>query len=288
MKVSFDYKIKEEMNIRDYLLSFYLAKSKVYKLFLENRVLINNLPVKENYLLKIGDVLTIQLDEDIDYTPQNGNIEVLYEDPYYLIINKPRGLIIYEDSKDKLGTVSNLVAGYYKKMGYHYNIRFCHRLDTETTGVLVLCKDILCHSYMNHLISIHEIKREYHLLCQGHLDNKIGRINLPIGHDRHNSKKMVITKSGSFAITNYELLKEFKSYSYVKAILETGRTHQIRLHFSKIGHPLLGDVLYGGDTKYMKYVALHSYKVKFYHPIYKKEIEVIKEEPSDFLKLLGK
>lgn len=288
MKVSFDYKIKEEMNIRNYLLSFYLAKPKVYKLFLENRVLVNKEVVKENYNLKIGDVLTILLDEDIDYKPQDGNLEVLYEDPYYLIINKPRGLIIYDDSKDKLGTVSNLVAGYYKKMGYHYNIRFCHRLDIETTGVLVLCKDILCHSYMNHMISTHNIRREYHLLCQGHLDKKIGRINLPIGHDRHNAKKMVIAKSGQEAITNYELLKEFKSYSYVSAILETGRTHQIRLHFQSIGHPLLGDTLYGGNTAYMKSVALHSYKIKFYHPVYQKDIEVIKEEPNDFLRLLGK
>lgn len=288
MKVSFDYKIVNEMNIRDYLLSFYLAKSKVYKLFLENRVLVNQNPVKENYNLKKDDILTILLDEDIDFKEQESNLEILYEDPYYLIINKPRGLIIYEDSKDKIGTVANLVAGYYKKMGYHYNVRFCHRLDTETTGVLVLCKDILCHSYMNHMISTHEIRREYRLLCQGHFDKKIGRINLPIGHDRHNSKKMVIAKSGSEAITNYEVLKDFKSYSYVKAILETGRTHQIRLHFSSIGHPLLGDTLYGGQKVFIPYVALHSYKIKFFHPVYLKDIEVKVEEPKEFLKLLGK
>ena len=287
MESRFDYIIKEEINIRDYLLSFHLSKSKVYKLFLDKMVLVNDNYVKENYLLKENDKLTIILDEEIDFKPQEGKLDILYEDSYYLIINKPRGLIIYEDSKDKINTLSNLVANYYKEKGLHLNVRFCHRLDKETTGVIVLCKDILCHSYMNYYIASHDIRREYHLLAQGSFNKKVGRINLPIGKDRHTNNKMVISKTGQEAITNYEVIKEFRGYTYLKAILETGRTHQIRLHFSYSGHPLLGDTLYGGNTHYMKNLALHSYKISFYHPVYKRIVNVSCKPPVEFLSLIG-
>lgn len=285
MITKFDYKILEDINIKDYLESFHLSKSKIYKLFFEKKILVNNEIVKDNYLLKENDILTIIIDEEIDFIPEKSNLEILYEDPYYLIINKPRGFIIYDDSKDKTNTLSNLVAGYYKDKGYHLNVRFCHRLDKDTTGVIVLCKDILCHAYMNYYISLHDIRREYHLLAKGKLKNKKGFISKPLGKDRHNSNKMVVTNNGMEAKTNYEVIKEFNDYSYVKAILENGRKHQIRVHFQSIGNPLLGDILYG-DTKITNYLCLHSYSISFIHPVYKKNITVYKEEPKEFLDLL--
>ena len=139
---------------------------------------------------------------------------------------------------------------------------------------------------MNYYISTHDIRREYRLLAQGKFDKKVGRFNLPIGRDRHINNKMVISKTGQEAITNYEVIKEFKGYTYLKAILETGRTHQIRLHFSHSGHPLLGDTLYGGNTHYMANLALHSYKISFFHPIYKKIIDVSCNPPKEFLSLI--
>ena len=173
MITKFDYLILEDINIKEYLEYFHLSKSKIYKLFFEKKILVNDLLVKDNYLLKKNDKLTILVDEEIDFIPEEGNLEILYEDPYYLIINKPRGKIIYDDSKDKLNSLSNLVAYYYKNKGYHLNIRFCHRLDKDTTGVIVLCKDILCHSYMNYYISTHDIRREYHLLVFGKFSIKM-------------------------------------------------------------------------------------------------------------------
>lgn len=282
----FDYPIFERMNIREYLLSYKLAKPKVYKLFLEHDVLVNGVFKNENYTLEVGDILSIILHEEIDFIPVDYDLDILYEDPYYLIINKPADIIIHTDDKNKIGSLCNYVAGYYKKKGLNINVRFAHRLDKDTTGVIVFCKDILCHSYMNYYISTHDIRREYRCLVQGLPKELSGRINLPIGQSRHDSKKMVIAKTGKEAITNYEVLYKYKGYSLLRVILETGRTHQIRLHLSHIGNPLLGDILYGGQDRYIKRCALHSYKISFIHPVTKNELVVSVNVPLDMKKLM--
>lgn len=281
----FDYPIQEEISIRDYLLKYKLSKTKIYKLFLDKDILVNGEYQNENYILHPKDVVRIILHEEIDYIPMEGDIDILYEDSYYLIINKPKGIIIHTDDKSKTGSLCNLVANYYKKKGYSLNIRFAHRLDMDTTGVIVFCKDILCHAYMNYYISIHEIKREYRCLVQGTPSPKEGRITYPIGSNRHDSKRMVVSKNGKEAITNYQVLYSYKGYSLVKVLLETGRTHQIRLHMSYSGYPLLGDTLYGGQNKYMDRTALHSYKIEFLHPVYESQISVSAELPLDMKNL---
>lgn len=285
MKTKFDYKVIEEINLRDYLLSFYLSKAKVYKLFLEKNVLVNNEFKSEAYNLLPNDIVSIIQDEEIDFKPIDYDLDILYEDSYLLIINKPEGVIIHSE-KDDGKALSNYVAGYYKKKGYHLNVRFAHRLDMETTGVIVYCKDILTHAYMNYYISTHDIKREYRCLVQGTPKENSGKLIYPIGSNRHDSKKMVVTKNGKEAITNFELLYKYKGYSLLRVILETGRTHQIRLHMSHYGNPLLGDILYGGQQNRIKRVALHSYKIGFIHPVTKELLEVIAKMPEDMKKLM--
>lgn len=285
MQTKFNYPIQEEINIRDYLLSFYLSKSKIYKLFLEKRIFVNDEFKNESYTLSKGDILSIILDEDIDFKPINKDLDILYEDEYFLILNKPEGVIIHSENKNE-ESLSNYVAGYYQKKGYHLNVRYAHRLDKETTGVIVYCKDILTHAYMNYYISCHDIKREYRCLVQGYPKENKGRLVYPIGSNRHDSKKMVVTKNGKEAITNFELLYKYKGYSLLKVLLETGRTHQIRLHMSHYGNPLLGDILYGGQQNRIKRVALHSYKIEFIHPITKEFMSIIAKIPQDMKKLL--
>lgn len=286
MIARFDYEILEDSNLRDYLLSYYLSKSKVYKLFQDKMVLVNNEFKNESYNLKKGDIVSILLDEEIDFKPIEYDLDILYEDSYFLIINKPAGIIIHsEKDKDDI-SLCNYVADYYRRKGYHLNIRFAHRLDKETSGVIVFCKDILTHAYMNYYISTHDIKREYRALIQGHPKDNHFRLTYPIGSNRHNSQKMVVSKNGKDAITNVELLYKYKGYSLVRVILETGRTHQIRLHLSHYGNPLLGDILYGGQQNKIKRVALHSYKIEFIHPVTKMNTSVIAPMPKDMAVLM--
>ncbi len=275
-----NYPIYEASTIKDYLESFYLGKSKIYNLFFNNQILLNNHKCKENDSIKKGDIISIIYDEEIDYEKSNNDIDILYEDDYFLIINKPKHILIH-DSKSNTDSLSNRVANYYYNNGISLNVRFAHRLDFETTGLIIYCKDMLTHSYMNHFIETHDIRREYRLLASGKMNKKNGFIDLPIGKHRHENGKMIVSKTGKEAKTYYEVLKEYKNYSYIKCLLETGRTHQIRVHFSCLGHPLLGDLLYGGDTKLINRVSLHSYMTSFIHPVYKNSLEVKCELPLD-------
>lgn len=277
----FKYKILEDISLKDYLNSFFISKSKIYTLFLEKRIKINEELAKENSLLKKNDILTIDENQSIDYAFDNKSIDVVYEDDYLLVVNKPKGIIIHDDDKSKLNTLSNRVAKYYHDNNLDLNVRFAHRLDKDTTGLIIYAKDSLSFAYMNHYIENHQIKRYYLALVQGNFDKMSGRISKNIGRDRHNSKKFIITNKGKVAITNYNVLKNYQGYSLVKLLLETGRTHQIRLHMASIGHPLLGDELYGKKSNLIDRVALHSYRLEFIHPITKKEIIIECELPSD-------
>ena len=280
----FNYYPQENISLVDYLKSFYLSKSKIYTLFLEDKIQINGRSAKQNDMVLPYDVVSIIQDEIIDYRPVSGKLDIIYEDDYLLIINKPKGIIIH-DEKNKDTSLCNIVAGYYQSKGYDLNIRFAHRLDFDTTGIIIFCKDILTMSYMNHFISTHEIKREYRAFVKGHFKNNDGIINLPIGEDRHIANKKRVSKTGKNAVTYYKVLKEYKNFSLVSVLLETGRTHQIRVHFSNIGHPLLGDLLYGGDDLLINRVALHSYSVSFIHPVFREKMYFECELPFDLARL---
>lgn len=279
-----NYDIKNEGTIIEYLESFYISKSKIYKIFLNEQILLNNHKCKREDKIKKGDVLSLILDEEIDYKPKKGKLDILYEDDYLLIINKQPGIIIH-NGKDNDDSLSNLVANYYLENGIYLNIRYAHRIDTDTSGIIIFCKDILTHSYMNHFIESHDIKRTYRLFITGKLRENKGIIDKPIGEDRH-SNKMRIGETGKESITHYKVLNAYNNYSYVECVLETGRKHQIRCHMASLKHPLLGDLLYGAKDEYIDRCALHSYSVKFIHPVFKEEIEIIADIPTDMKKLL--
>ncbi|MBR4496313.1 MAG: RluA family pseudouridine synthase [Acholeplasmatales bacterium] len=277
----FKYKIDKKISLRDYLNSYFISKSKIYTLFLEKRIKINGVLAKENSILEENDLLEIDEAQEIDYAIDKLSVDVVYEDDYLLIINKPKGIIIHDDDKKKLNTLSNRVAKYYCDNGLNLCVRFAHRLDFDTTGLIIYVKDSLSFAYMNHFIENHQINRYYLALVEGNFKEKSGKINKSIGKNRHDSKKFIISKTGKEAITNYEVIKNYEGYSLVKLLLETGRTHQIRVHMASIGHPLLGDTLYGKKSNLIDRVALHSFKLSFIHPVTKKNIVVEKELPLD-------
>jgi len=276
-----NYKAKKEESIRDFLSFYHLSKSKIYKLFFEKRIMVNNNLINENYILNKDDIISISYDEKIDYIPQEYKLDIIYEDDYFLIINKPSGIIIH----DNLNSLSNYVAYYYKQNNINLSIKYAHRLDKDTTGIIIFCKDLLTLSYMDYFISTHEIKRKYVAIAKGYFKNKESYIEKPISTDRHINGKMVIAKNGKYAYTSYKVLKEFNNLSLVELLLKTGRTHQIRVHLKSINHPIYGDELYG-DKVNNKRLMLHSISVNFINPHTLKEMYFETKLPDDFIELI--
>lgn len=261
-----NYSIKENILIKDYLNKFYLGKSTIYKLFLNKKILVNNLIVKDNYLLKEHDILTI-ISEKLDIKPYDYEIEIVYEDDYLLIINKPYGFLIHDESNK---ACDNIVANYYLKKGLDIKVRHIHRLDRETTGLLIYAKDILTESYFNYHLAKHDFKRYYLAVVENKLKKELV-IEKPIGKDRHHNNRYLVLKNGKYAKTYVYPIKFFKNYTLVKVLLETGRTHQIRVHLKSVGHPLASDPIYNPGSFKM---ALESYEFIFIHPFKKREIKV--------------
>ena len=229
-------------------------------------ILVNNLIVKDNYLLKEHDILTI-IPEKLDIKPYDYEIEIVYEDDYLLIINKPYGFLIHDESNK---ACDNIVANYYLKICLDIKVRHIHRLDRETTGLLIYAKDILTESYFNYHLAKHDFKRYYLTVVENKLKKELV-IEKPIGKDRHHNNRYLVLKNGKYAKTYVYPIKYFKNYTLVKVLLETGRTHQIRVHLKSVGHPLASDPLYNpGPFK----MALESYEFIFIHPFKEKEIKV--------------
>ena len=266
MKIN--YINKNEKSIRDFLGFFHLGKAKIYNLLQNNQISINGNIVKNDISINSGDVISIEYNEEIDYKASNNDIDILYEDDYFLIVNKKSGIIIH----DEKNSLCNDIAKYYLDNDINLSIKFPNRIDKETSGIMIFCKDMLTHSYMNYLFENHEIEKEYIAFIHGKLKNKKGAITYRIGRDRHDSSKMRVSSTGLESYTKYEVIKEYDNYSKVRCVIKTGRTHQIRVHMSYIGNPIIGDKLYGNDN--YNNMALHAYRVAFIHPVSKKRIEI--------------
>ena len=276
-----NYPIYDKYTVRDYLSKFYISKSKIYKLFLNKAILINNHIAKENDIINNGDTLSIIYDEDIDYKKSDNNIDILFEDDYFLIVNKKRRIIIHDEDN----SLCNDIAKYYYDNGISLSIKYPNRIDKDTSGIMIFCKDMLTHSYMNHLFECHDILKEYLLYVSGRMKNKKGTITYRIGRDRHNSNLMRVSSTGDDAITEYSVVKEYKDYSLVKCIIKTGRKHQIRVHMSYLGNPIIGDKLYGDKSNISNVMLLHHSRIEFIHPVYNEKTEIKVEMPNDMKEL---
>ncbi len=266
-----------------FLESFNLGKEKIK--YYQNNLYINNIKVKLTDSISIGDELKIVDDTKLDIKPLNKRLDILYEDDNLLIINKPNKIHIHSDGNENIdNTLSNMVANYYIKKSLDMPVRYIHRLDYETTGIIIFAKDPLTMSYLSLKLLHHELRRDYLAFVEGRIEEDM-IINKPIGRNRHESKKYLISKSGKEAITHLKVEEVYKNRTLVRLSLKTGRTHQIRVHLTSIGHPLLGDTLYGGNTKYIDRVALHSYYVNFINPITGKKIELYSKLPIDMEKI---
>ncbi|MCU4991790.1 RluA family pseudouridine synthase [Bacillus cereus] len=255
-----------------------IPKKLLHQLRMEKGVTVNGEQRRWNELLKEGDKLQVHMfmGEEYGVEPEYGELDVVYEDDHVLIVNKPENMDTHPAEKGGTGTLANLVAFHYQMQGLETKVRHIHRLDKDTTGGVLFAKHRIAGAIMDRLLMERKIKRTYAALVEGKVKKKQGTIDAAIGRDRHHATRRRVSPKGDQAITYYKVEKYFKNQNatLVTLQLETGRTHQIRVHMSHNGNPLVGDVLYGGQTKYMSGQALHAMKINFLHPITKEEIEV--------------
>jgi 23S rRNA pseudouridine1911/1915/1917 synthase len=260
----------EGMSIEDIFRKDWQVPKKLTHLFrMEHKILINSNKASWNSPLALGDRILIKVfeeEENNNLPPFFYEIEVLFEDEHVIVFNKPPFMSTHPNDETDTNTLINAAQFYLQSKGEKVNIQQVHRLDKDTTGAILFAKHKLAGAILDRMLEKREIKRTYFAIIQGQLKKKRGTIHEPIGRDRHHPTRRRVSPSGQDAITHYQIIKVQNGSSYVKCWLETGRTHQIRVHFSYIGHPLVGDKLYGGKPQFTRQ-ALHAAKLEFTHPI---------------------
>ena len=259
---------------------FNLSSRLFYKLIHNREIYLNSSPVDTRQIAKIGDIITIDLNYDEDNSnivPLKMELNIIYEDDALLILNKPAGIAVHPSILHYDNSLANGVRYYFDNINLKKKIRPVNRLDFDTSGLIIFAKNEYVQENLIRQMQNNTFHKEYMCLAEGIFENSKGIINAPIDRKPNSIIERCVSPDGKMAITHYEILKSFDNYSLVKCILETGRTHQIRVHLAYIGHPLLGDSLYGHPSDIINRQALHSYKISFLHPISNKEINFICE-----------
>ncbi|THF74951.1 RluA family pseudouridine synthase [Cohnella fermenti] len=241
-------------------------------------------------VLAQGTTLRLKLfpAEAIDFPPDWMELNVLYEDDFTLVVNKPSGIEVHPSEHGQRRTLAHAVASYYEMTNQQVRIRHIHRIDKETTGPVLYAKNEFAHYEYDKAMREKSIERVYLALAEGVLEKDRGTINKPIGQDRHHSTKRRVSETGDPAVTHYEVVERFVDHTLVRLRLETGRTHQIRVHLSAIGHPLAGDGMYGGKRGLIARQALHGERLIWRHPWTGESLSARAPLPDDFAEALGK
>lgn len=276
--------LQNELNISSRLL---------YRLIKNNNILLNGNICDTRNTAQNGDLITINFDyseDNSNIVPNKMQLDINYEDEWFLIVNKPAGVAIHPSILHYTDSLCNGIRFYFDSIGLKKKIRPVNRLDLNTSGLVIFAKCEYIQECLIKQMSQNVFKKEYLAICEGIFDTKNGTIDLPIARKDNSIIERCISENGQPSITHYEILKEFNNkfnnYTLVKCILETGRTHQIRVHMSAISHPLLGDTLYGSTSDLIDRQALHCYKLQFIHPITNEFMSFTSEIPSDFKQIL--
>ena len=279
------YEVKEENKTINEIISsqFHLSNRLFSKLLKKKMIFINKENIDTRNIAKIGDIIEINL----EYEEENENIiskkmdlNIVFEDDGILVLDKPKGIAIHPSMQHFEDTISNGVKYYFESNGIYKKIRPVNRLDLNTSGLVVFAKNEYIQEELIIQMKNNIFNKEYVALVKGILDEKKGKIELPITRKSGSIMERCVSKDGKIAITEYEVLEEFKESSMVKCKLLTGRTHQIRVHFAYLGHPLIGDTLYGEKNQKFEGQFLRCYKILFMNPLTKKKVEI--EIEKDF------
>ena len=289
------YKIEEKnKNIRlDKVISELeddLSRQMVQKLMDEEKILVNGKVQKASYKVKIGDCVTVEQNEpkEVKIEAQEIPIDVLYEDKDIIVVNKPKGMVVHPANGNLEGTLVNALMALCKDslsgIGGEVRPGIVHRLDKDTSGVLVIAKNDKAHLHLSEQIKDRKVKKTYLALVRGVVADNEATIDMPIARSKKDRKKMSVDKEGKNAITHFEVLQRFQEYTYLKVIIETGRTHQIRVHLSHIGYPIVGDAVYSNGKNPFGVTGqmLHAYQLEFIHPITKEPMKITAPLPKYF------
>ena len=269
-----------------------LSRNKIQKLIDEGNILVNGSKINNNYKVNLGDVIDVTSLKSVQVNnnliPCDIPLDIVYEDDDLLIINKKSGMVTHPAPGNYENTLVNALIGKYQLSNNELRPGIVHRLDKDTSGLMLVAKNDYTHEKLSNMIQEKKVERYYIARVEGTFNHETGTIDAPIGRDPKNREKQIVTSVNSKkAITHFKVIKRYNNYTLIECKLETGRTHQIRVHMAYINHPVVGDPLYGKKIKDSDFgQLLHSYKIKFSHPRTGKIIEFEKEPPEEFQTIL--
>lgn len=272
-----------------------ISRTNIQRLIEEGNILVNGQKKKISYKVQIGDNIEINIPEakETDIKAEDIPLEVAYEDRDIIVVNKPKGMVVHPANGNPDGTlvnaIMNICKGSLSGIGGEIRPGIVHRLDKDTSGLLIVAKNDLAHINMSTQIKNREVKKIYIALVKGNINENEATINMPIGRSTKDRKKMAVRKEGKEAVTHFKVLKRYGDYTLLKIKIDTGRTHQIRVHMAEIGHPVVGDMVYSkGKNEFgVEGQMLHAISLDFKHPITGKEMHLEADLPEYFKNVLN-
>ena len=289
------------VDLNDVRLDAYIAKLKndisrtmIQKLIEEGNILVNGKSKKISYKVQLGDEIELNIPKakEIELKAENIPVEVVYEDDDIIVVNKPKGMVVHPANGNPDGTLVNAIMAMCKDslsgIGGEIRPGIVHRLDKDTSGLLIVAKNDTAHINMSNQIKNREVKKIYIALVRGVVSENEATINMPIGRSTKDRKKMAVRKDGKEAVTHFKVLRRYRKYTLLEVKIDTGRTHQIRVHMAEIGHPVVGDMVYSnGKNEFgIEGQMLHAKSLDFKHPITGKQMHLEAELPEYFEKVL--
>ena len=273
-----------------------ITRTSAQRLIEQGNILVNGKKQKVAYKIAENDTITVQQEEpkQIELKAQKIPIEIIYEDEDIIVVNKPKGMVVHPANGNPDGTLVNAIMNICKDslsgIGGEIRPGIVHRLDKDTSGLLIVAKNDMAHVKMSEQIKNHEVKKTYIALVRGVIKENEATIDMPIGRSRTDRKKMAVVKDGKNAVTHIKVLKRYDKYTLLEINIETGRTHQIRVHLSHIGYPIIGDYIYSnGKNEFgVEGQCLHAKSLEFKHPITKKEMKLEAPLPEYFQDIIKK
>lgn len=294
-KIFFNVEEEEQgLKLREYLRKNKKLSGRLIKgAAIDGRIEVNDNRVKLNYILKLKDIVSIDLakEESQNVNPEKMDIDIVYEDEDIVVVNKRPGMVVHPTKSYQSGTLANGLLYHFREEGENCIVRLVSRLDMDTSGLVIVGKNQFAHMCLARDMKGKDFEKSYIAIVHGNMENKEGTIDLPIYRPENvMGIKRIIDDRGQKSVTHYKVLESLKSADIVKLTLETGRTHQIRVHLSSMGYPIYGDSLYcdHDDSKYIDRQALHAYRLKFPHPRTGKIVELETDLPNDIKKLIEK